>query len=286
MNQRNFSIILTLFLCACVGHTLQSEFARNPLIPDVECGRSVEGPSSSLVGNKEFPWAVRISFSKRPDLFACDGVLINQRYILTAGLCVEDKTLTRQGNIDKIRLGDHNCLPGEENCDSKDYVDVEIENVILHPAYGSQNQVNHDDIGLIRLKEDVKFTDNISPVCLPKPNEAAKPGEKVFEVGWSRRSIDKLKAEITISDQQKCFENYSKNFNFNLTASHLCAGGYPDGKCASSSGGGLVRLRQPEEKWLLEGITSFGPSVCSTDVPSIFTKVEPYLKWIHENVKN
>ncbi|CAG9832919.1 unnamed protein product [Diabrotica balteata] len=286
MNKRNCTIILTLFLCTFLGNTLQSEFVSNPLIPDVECGRSVEGVSSSLVGSKEFPWLARISFSKHPGKFLCDGVLINQRYILTAGLCIEDKTLQRQGNVDKIRLGDHNCLPDEEDCVSNSYVDVDIDNVILHPAYGNEHHVTHDDIGLIRLKEDVKFNDNISPVCLPKPNEIAKPGEKAFEVGWSRNSIDKLKAELTISNQQKCFEYYSNNLHFNLSGSHLCAGDYPDGTCASSSGGALVRLRKPENNWLLEGITSFGPSRCNTDVPSVFTKVEHYLQWIHENVKN
>ncbi|XP_072395368.1 CLIP domain-containing serine protease B4-like [Diabrotica undecimpunctata] len=243
----------------------------------------VPSNSSSLVGNHEFPWSARISFSNSPGKFYCDGVLINKRYILTTGRCLEP-----QRNIDKIRLGDHNCLPSE-NCHQNDYVDVDIEKVILHPGYGVEDGLTKDNIALIRLNKDIKSTDNISPVCLPKLNEIAKAGDKVIEIGWSMANSTynkKLKTEATISDQLKCFKTYEQNFGVKLTNFHLCSEGYPEDRCASSTGDSLVRLRQPGKQWLLEGINYFGPTGCSKDIPIVFTRVEPYLRWIHQTIKN
>ncbi|XP_072395371.1 CLIP domain-containing serine protease B4-like [Diabrotica undecimpunctata] len=230
MSAKNSTIFLILILFAYVGNSLQSQFSRNPLIPDAECGHSVPSNSSSLVGNHEFPWSARISFSNSPGKFYCDGVLINKRYILTTGRCLEP-----QRNIDKIRLGDHNCLPSE-NCHQNDYVDVDIEKVILHPGYGVEDGLTKDNIALIRLNKDIKSTDNISPVCLPKLNEIAKAGDKVIEIGWSMANSTynkKLKTEATISDQLKCFKTYEQNFGVKLTNFHLCSEGYPEDRCAS-----------------------------------------------------
>lgn len=48
----------------------------------------------------------------------------------------------------------------EDELNNKHYVDV--ESIILHPKFS--NQTNHNDIALVRLKEEQV---EIKPICLP-----------------------------------------------------------------------------------------------------------------------
>lgn len=75
--------------------------------------------------------------------------------------------------LTSIRLGewdtstDHDCDDAYDNeiiC-SDGHVDYGIEKTIIHPQYNPMSKQN--DIALIRLSKDVKFTKFITPICLP-----------------------------------------------------------------------------------------------------------------------
>lgn len=65
---------------------------------------------------------------------------------------------------------------------------IGIEETIVHPNYipSSQNQLN--DIGLVRLAEDVSYSDFIKPVCLPTTLGASRSEAmtSVQVAGWGR----------------------------------------------------------------------------------------------------
>lgn len=46
-----------------------------------------------------------------------------------------------------------------------------IEKMIMHPRFESDDLHDIHDISLIKLKDPIKFTENIKPICLPTPGE-------------------------------------------------------------------------------------------------------------------
>lgn len=60
-----------------------------PILIVVVCG--VRNEASRIIGGEEtkaneFPWVVRLSYF---DKFYCGGMLINDRYVLTAAHCIK-----------------------------------------------------------------------------------------------------------------------------------------------------------------------------------------------------
>ena len=47
----------------------------------------------------------------------------------------------------------------------------EIEKLITHKNFTSFYLHDINDVGLIKLKKSIYFTDSIKPVCLPKPGK-------------------------------------------------------------------------------------------------------------------
>lgn len=92
-----------------------------------------------------------------------------------------------------MRLGEWNTT-SDVDCDSSyvdevictpGHIDVEIDATIVHPNYvGGKTKIN--DIAMIRLAEDVKFTKFITPICLPstmKENSVNLTGQNLTVVG-------------------------------------------------------------------------------------------------------
>lgn len=46
-------------------------------------------------------------------------------------------------------------------------IDYAIEKIIPHPLYNPKNPSKHHDLAILKLKETVKFSDFIQPICLP-----------------------------------------------------------------------------------------------------------------------
>ena len=67
---------------------------------------------------------------------------------------------------------------------------------------------------------------------------------------------------------------------------HLCAGAEV-GKdtCSGDSGGPLVFRSLAASPWYQVGITSFGPKICGSGPPGIYTKVHHFIDWIRRNMR-
>ena len=107
----------------------------SPLL-DCACGirrsRIVNGKESDV---NEFPWMVGLShmWTLRP---FCGGVLISDRYILTAAHCCLGK-LAADINV---FLGDHNWMESTE----APSIRKRVLSIKIHPEYGQPVQLNHD----------------------------------------------------------------------------------------------------------------------------------------------
>ena len=123
-----------------------------------------------------------------------------------------------------------------------------IENVILHPEYDIKT--GHNDIAIVKLNQEVKWTDAVKPICLPDFNED-NIGDDGYLAGWGYESykdwlydqefIDGewvaeyndlpkklLEVKMPILTRSACASEYDsaiKNGEIVLTEKMLCAGG-------------------------------------------------------------
>ncbi|XP_012285284.1 serine protease easter-like [Orussus abietinus] len=273
----------------------------HPLLPK-ECGRDL---SQRIVGGEkagidEFPWMALLEYDKpNGRVTACGGVLISDRYVLTAAHCLKGKDLPRTWRLSSVRLGEynteteHDCIADGEDSQvcADDPISVGIEEHIAHEDYVPQSRDQRFDIALLRLTRSVSFTNFIKPICLPSDESL---GPKLVVAGWGKtetktESNIKLKLTLPLADGAECNRTYG-NAGVRLGGGQICAGGQR-GKdsCRGDSGGPLMSFQRSFDgtgRWAVVGIVSFGPSPCGMQGwPGVYTKVDDYTPWVLRNLR-
>lgn len=283
------------------------------LLPDKNiCGdgsnfdRIHGGIGTGLYG---FPWLVLLEHRKEngKSLYPCGGVLISKRYVLTAAHCATKINGSRTWNM--VRLGDYDierdddCVPegfgGRYICNNP--ISVSADDVIIHSDYEHNNPNEYHDIAIVRLAEDVEFTDFIKPICLPLSKEDVDTiynKNLLTVVGWGKtenrkklHSDIKLEVKLPLLPNSYCNNRYKHAIPArHVNSSQLCAGG-EKGKdaCGGDSGGPLMGSYVDSDgnsNWILAGIVSYGSRECGLEsVAGVFTKVSEYVPWILDNLK-
>ncbi|KAF5295126.1 hypothetical protein FQA39_LY13277 [Lamprigera yunnana] len=258
----------------------------------VACG--VRNDASRIVGGQttaenEFPWVCRLSYFNR---FYCGGMLINDRYVLTAAHCVKGFMWF----MIKVTFGEHSRCDDSKRPESR---------YVMRAITGAFSFLHFDnDIALLRLNDRVPITDAISPVCLPKDRggyiislnaslqnllDELYVGRSGIAAGWGTLQEDGKpscflqEVEVPILSNEACRKtNYSEKM---ITDNMMCAG-YPEigGKdsCQGDSGGPFVTMR-PDKRYELIGVVSWGNGCARPNYPGVYTRVANYLDWILEN---
>lgn len=188
-----------------------------------------------------------------------------------------------------MRLGD---LDLKSKDDGSIHADYNIRNVIVHPNY--RYPYKYNDIALIKLTNQVKFTKYIRPACLY--NKEDLEYSQAIATGWgkidyvSTEMNDKLlKVSLNIYDNRYCAKTYAgeKNLPRGITDNMLCAGVLEGGKdtCQGDSGGPLLVTKKENHcKFQLVGITSFGKSCGLENILAVYTKVSDFVPWIERTI--
>ncbi|XP_070507429.1 melanization protease 1-like [Chironomus tepperi] len=263
------------------------------------CGRQAD-LSIRIIGGEdvspgEFPWHALLVYRKSSfmDGYHCGGSLITSTHVLTAAHCTDRRLLPSFWNLISVRLGE-NDINSIENCKTsndkppKCGIEVLISNIIIHDLYAAK-QGSPNDIAIIKLKDSVKYSDYIMPICLPiKKNISTNSGTgTVIGFGMTENGSSSdtlLKTEISIQNFSDCKKKY-RSQRMQIQGSQICATGENSDSCSGDSGGGFVRKDQSTSVWYLIGIISYGPKRCNSQFPGVYVKVQNYIHWIKEKIK-
>lgn len=273
-------------------------------LADVPCGKGNLRRSTRIVNGKptkegEFPWQVYIvervvNASQASSIHVCSGAIIHQRFVLTAAHCVLHKGIEKYLVV-IANTHDLTKMPVEGKL-------LRVKKLIVHPNMTQLPPPEHNDIALLELSKDIKWSNTIRPVCLPDKNTDRRAddldGHTVTIAGWGRITED-ANAKVTQEDtlqkltvkvlsRSKCQTWYQKELNstFKLTDSHLCAGSRSGkkGTCLGDSGGSLL-LRDRNERFVSIGLVSGAIGCGREKLPTIYTRVSQYSDWITKKVK-
>ncbi|XP_068628351.1 CLIP domain-containing serine protease B4-like [Battus philenor] len=253
-----------------------------------ECGRSmVRGIDYKGIGMQ--PWVARIGFTNLTTgsvKFACGGSIISRRVILTAAHCALAKpegyklSTVVIGEWDTSRSPDCNeffCAPVTQA--------IKVENVIVHPGY--EQKIFRHDIALIVLRDSIKYSVTAAPICLNDKPEIVI-NERATLVGWGKLSGQtnmvgkQQQLDVPLLSLEICERTFGDSVP--VHEGQLCAGG-EEGRDACSGFGGAPLLISREGQYFQIGIVSFGSENCGSEgVPSVYTNIAHYFRWIIENI--
>ncbi|KAK9758840.1 Trypsin [Popillia japonica] len=244
----------------------------------------VVGGKPALPG--EFPFMAVLGYTTTDSnvQWNCGGTLISDFYVMTAAHCV----ITKFGRPVLVRLGELDLSKDDDNSLPEDFG---VSNVIPHPDYHPLSKNN--DIALIRLSRQVKFTNFIRPACLwntfnVRQNSAIATGWGATENGGS--TVDVLqKVSLDLLEMSICDRTYGnlKYYKNGLPKTMLCAGKLKGGEdtCQGDSGGPLTVTKEDNQCiFYTVGITSFGRMCALENTPAIYTRVSEFIPWIEKTI--
>ncbi|CAD7085331.1 unnamed protein product [Hermetia illucens] len=274
-----------------------------------ECGKQLVNRiyGGEIAELDEYPWMALLVYNSNE--FGCAGALISRRYVLTAAHCVSGAVFEEKKGLKSVRLGEYNtntepdCIQEINHVDCADSaVDVAVENIIIHPDYNESARDMQHDIALLRLKQNVRFTHFIMPICLPVQSHnhsITKAKGAIFTVaGWGRTNLFnkfrwnmaspiKLKLRVPIVDRGNCSQ-ILQPYGVKLGPKQICAGGETSkDTCLGDSGGPLMRFDEALLRWVTHGVVSYGFTQCGVKgYPAVYTNVAEYIDWILNVIKN
>ncbi|CAH1969972.1 unnamed protein product [Acanthoscelides obtectus] len=214
---------------AIVGEVQVLPLVANPQPISIKINKCDHNSVPLIVGGKpaqsgKYPFMAALGFNT-DEKWLCGGTLISHRFILTAAHC----TSSRSGSPVVVRLGA--LYLSQETSTSEDY---RVADIIVHPNYRYPEKYN--DIALIRVERDIKFTKYVRPACLYTKDHISQ--KAAIATGWGRidyagETSDRLlEVNLNIYDNSLCQKAYRNNNGLanGITSTMICAGELKGGK--------------------------------------------------------
>lgn len=217
----------------------------------------------------------------------CGGVLIDRRWVLTAGHCVVDAT-SGKGLPQAKPLPPTNLqiLIGT-NVLYRGGVSKPVIRIVLHPEYRNDAAgIPENDLALLQVADALPGTamgiasDELMQI-------AVREGERVLIMGWGTASFSAdapisstlLMAIVPVVGREKCNEAYGGA----VTDRMFCAGLGTSDSCQGDSGGpALVYNKQGTP--MLAGLISWGAGCARKNYPGVYVDVTKYRDFINGTI--
>lgn len=269
MSKSTFLIIALNCFFSVLEGTAEEEFTLPPDWNETEF-RVYRGFSCST---DDYPFMVTV-IGKLNSIFRriCGGTILNERWILTAAHCIEDRSIS------------YAVVPSLSTGATKIF---EIEKLVSHKNYVVA--FDSDDIALLKTNRPIVKSEHVDYVKLPEPRfrrmDTKGPCDQGLIMGWGKTesglpSFDSLQcAFIPILSQNQCKKLYKMYHRIYVKSSQMCTLSTEGiDACQGDSGGPLLC------NTIQVGIISWGIDCGEPRNPGVYTRIDLYLDFIQDTI--
>lgn len=220
----------------------------------------------------------------------CGGTIVNKRFVITAAHCLfqGSTAVTTSNGLLRVVIGEHSICDGVTNEGGKF---IKVKTATVHPSYTFPN----NDIAVLELEEDITFTTNIQPACLPTSATKDYSGKASTISGWGgtigyaghqpqpqqprQCGLKESVVQVLSTSSSMC----SSYLGTSSSTNRLCAWAKGTDTCQGDSGGPLTVAEGG--KYTLLGVVSYGAG-CASSTPGIYARVQGFLPWIHSLISS
>ncbi|KAG9428915.1 mucin-12 isoform X1 [Apis mellifera carnica] len=245
--------------------------------PLVKSGRIVGGKAATF---GEWPWQVLVREATWLGLFTknkCGGVLITDKYVITAAHCQPGFLATLVAVFGEFDLS------GE--LEAKRSMTRNVRRVIVNRGYNPTTF--ESDLALLELESPIQFDVHIIPICMP--NDGIDfTGRMATVTGWGRLKYNGgvpsvlQEVQVPIIKNSVCQEMFQTAGHSKLILDSFLCAGYANGQkdsCEGDSGGPLV-MQRPDGRWFLVGTVSHGITCAAPYLPGVYMRTTYFKPWL------
>ncbi|XP_059425230.1 transmembrane protease serine 9-like [Carassius carassius] len=238
-----------------------------------DCGnRPVMGQERIIGGvtayRGEWPWVGSLQYQRT---HRCGATLIHCKWLLTAAHCFRSDLNPASWTVSL----------GSVIWSGVGALAIPVQKIIPHPAFNGSTM--DFDVALVELSIPAPKSYTIQTVCLPSPWHSFIKNMECYIIGWGAMREDGMitnllqKAQVNVIEKLDCQQAYGAE----LTNNMMCAGSMEGDKdtCLGDSGGPLV-CREPQGRWFLAGVTSWGHGCGRLGFPGVYMQVTAVREWI------
>jgi len=221
----------------------------------------------------KWPWQASIQMRNS---HICGAAIISETWLVTAAHCVESSASQLT-----VVLGMHDRTTLRQGSPTR----YNLKRIIQHPGWSMDSQNGFpNDIALMELAKPADLSGKFAqPIHLADNGADFEGNSDCWVTGWGKLGFLQgppnilQEAHIDIYSQTTCRASYGDVIKGN----HICIGKKgKSGSCSGDSGGPLVC--KEGDSYTLAGVTSFGLVTCSTQYPSVYSRISYFRDWIAE----